>query len=90
MQPNEIMTETPVRFGYDGRGFVGQRIHFPNFKSLPNYQFLALAEMRPDVAAKVAARYGIAKLYRSHGEMAADILCDARLYEDIYRQHLTL
>ncbi len=62
----------PVRFAYVGCGFVGQTIHIPNFASLPNCRFLALAEVRPELGREVAARYGISKVYRSHEEIAAD------------------
>jgi predicted dehydrogenase len=61
-----------VRFGYVGCGFVAQRIHIPNFASLSDCEFLALAEARPDLGRKVAARYGIPRLYASHLELAAD------------------
>ena len=62
----------PVRFAYVGCGFVAQTIHIPNFASLPNGQFLALAEVRPELGREVAARHGISKVYRSHEEIAAD------------------
>jgi predicted dehydrogenase len=66
------MSDQPVRFGYVGCGFVAQRIHIPNFASLPDCRFLALAEVRQDLGSRVAARYGIPKVYRSHEELAAD------------------
>jgi predicted dehydrogenase len=62
----------PVRFGYIGCGFVAQNIHIPNFSALPNCQFVALAEARQELGQKVAARYGIKKVYRTHEELAAD------------------
>jgi predicted dehydrogenase len=62
----------PVRFAYVGCGFVGQTIHIPNFASLPECQFMAIAEVRPELAREVAARYNIPKVYRSHEEIAAD------------------
>lgn len=62
----------PVRFAYVGCGFVGQTIHIPNFASLPDCHFVALAEARPELGKKVAARYGIEKVYRSHEEIGAD------------------
>jgi predicted dehydrogenase len=62
----------PVRFAYVGCGFVGQTIHIPNFASLPNCKFLALAEVRAELGQEVASRYGIPKVYRSHEEIAAD------------------
>ncbi len=62
----------PVRFAYVGCGFVGQRIHIPNFASLPDCRFIAVAEARPELGEKVAARYGIEKVYSSHEEIAND------------------
>jgi predicted dehydrogenase len=62
----------PVRFAYVGCGFVGQRIHIPNFASLPDCRFVALAEARPGLGDKVAARYGIERVYASHEEIARD------------------
>ncbi|HZO88258.1 MAG TPA: Gfo/Idh/MocA family oxidoreductase [Chthonomonadaceae bacterium] len=66
-----MMTD-PVRLGYVGCGFVAQNIHIPNFTSLPACRLLALAEVRQDLGQKVAARYGIPRVYRSHQELAAD------------------
>nr|MDQ2733149.1 Gfo/Idh/MocA family oxidoreductase [Armatimonadota bacterium] len=67
-----VTTPRPVAFAYVGCGFVAQSIHIPNFASLPGCQFLAVAEARPGLGEKVAARYGIPKVYRSHEEIAAD------------------
>jgi len=64
--------EDPVRFAYVGCGFVGQTIHIPNFAALPDCDFIALAEPRTDLGERVAKRYGIRKLYKSHEEIAAD------------------
>jgi len=66
------MSDSPVRFGYVGCGFVAQRIHIPNFRSLPECEFVALAEVRRELGERVARRYGIPKLYGSHEELAAD------------------
>jgi predicted dehydrogenase len=63
---------SPVRFAYIGCGFVAQSIHIPNFRSLPNCDFVALAEVREELGQSVAARYNIPKVYRSHQEIAAD------------------
>ncbi|HEY8665278.1 MAG TPA: Gfo/Idh/MocA family oxidoreductase [Tepidisphaeraceae bacterium] len=66
------MSDNPVRFAYVGCGFMGQMVHIPNFAAQPNCRFMALAEPRQELAAKVAARYGIPKVYRTHQEIAAD------------------
>ncbi len=62
----------PVRFAYVGCGFVAQQIHIPNFKSLPECDFRALAEVRPGLGQQVADYYGIPRVYASHEEIAAD------------------
>ena len=61
-----------LRFAYIGCGFMGQKVHIPNFRALPEVDFVALAEVRPKLAAKVATRFGIPKVYASHKEVAAD------------------
>lgn len=71
------MLENPVRFGYVGCGFVAQTIHIPNYTSLPDCRFLALAEAREGIGETVARRYGIPKAYRSHLELAADAEIEA-------------
>ena len=66
------MSDDPVRFGYIGCGFVAQNIHIPNFAAQPNCKFVGLAEARRELGEKVAKRYGIQKVYRTHEELAAD------------------
>ena len=61
-----------VRLGYVGCGFMAQRVHIPNFVSLPDCQLVALAELRPELGRKVQSRLGIPKLYRDHQQLLAD------------------
>jgi predicted dehydrogenase len=67
-----MSTHRPVRFGYVGCGFVAQNIHIPNFKSLPECDFQAIAEARPELGQQVADYYGIPRVYASHEDIAAD------------------
>jgi predicted dehydrogenase len=67
----------PLRLAYVGCGFMAQKVHLPNFLSLPDVQVVGLAEVRPRLAEKVARRLGIPKVYRSHAEVAADPAVDA-------------
>jgi predicted dehydrogenase len=71
---NQETTENnkPIPFAYVGAGFVAQRIHIPNFCSLPNCRFVALAEARAELGQEVAGRHGIPKVYTSHEQIAAD------------------
>ncbi len=61
-----------VRMGFVGAGFMGQLAHIANYAQVAECELVALAEGRTELARKVAARYGIAKLYRNHQELAAD------------------
>lgn len=69
--------ERRVRFAYVGCGYVAQTIHLPNFSALPECDFRAVAEVRPELGNAVASRYGIPHVYRSHEEIAADPTIEA-------------
>jgi predicted dehydrogenase len=66
-----------VRLGFLGCGFMGQGVHLRNFLATGKCQAVALAETRPRLAAAVAQRYGIAKVYASEMELALDPNVDA-------------
>ncbi|MBN1936076.1 MAG: Gfo/Idh/MocA family oxidoreductase [Anaerolineae bacterium] len=66
-----------IKLGYVGCGFMAQKVHLPNFASIPGCDLIALAELRPELGRQVQARFGIPKLYRSHKELIADPDIDA-------------
>ncbi|MDW8291093.1 MAG: Gfo/Idh/MocA family oxidoreductase [Armatimonadota bacterium] len=66
-----------VRLGYVGAGFVAQAVHLPNFTTLPDCEVVALAEIRPQLAQRVAERFGIPRVYRTHHELLLDPDIDA-------------
>jgi predicted dehydrogenase len=68
---------TTIRLGYVGCGMMAQRVHLPNFASLPDCRLMALAEVRRDLGEKVQRRYGIPKLYLDHRAMLEDTDLDA-------------
>ena len=45
-----------VRLGYIGCGFMAQKVHIPNFMSLPDCELIGLAEMRSELGKTVASR----------------------------------
>jgi hypothetical protein len=49
-----------LKMGYVGAGFMAQRVHLPNFLALEDCELLALAELRP----RLAARSGNVCAYR--------------------------
>ena len=74
---NTLDPQRPVRLGYVGCGFIAQHIHLPNFSSLSGCELVALAELRPELGRRVAARYGIKKLVGSHRQLIDDPDIDA-------------
>jgi hypothetical protein len=66
-----------IRLGYVGAGFMAQAVHLPNFTALPDCEVVALAEMRPQLAQKVAQRFGIPRVYTTHSELLLDPDIDA-------------
>jgi predicted dehydrogenase len=68
---------TKLNIGMIGAGFIGQLAHLMNFIEVPNCQVQALAEFKPELRKKVAARYGIPKTYATHTELLQDPDIDA-------------
>jgi len=66
-----------LRIGYVGCGFMAQKVHLPNIVSLDCCELVAIAELRPRLREKVAARFGARRSYASHMELAGDPGIDA-------------
>src|SRR4051812_29664071 len=66
-----------VRLGYVGCGGMAQRVHLPNFTSIPGCEVVGLAEVRRDVGEKVQRRYGIPRLHADHRGLIEDPNVDA-------------
>ncbi len=58
-----------VKVGFAGAGFMGQVAHLTNYVDNPECEVVALAEPRAELARKVAERYGIPRVYKSHMEL---------------------
>jgi predicted dehydrogenase len=58
-----------VRIGFVGTGAMGQCAHLRNYVTVPDCEVAAIAEIRPKLAEKVAAKYGIPKVYPDHRAM---------------------
>jgi len=67
---------------------MGQAAHLRNYASLQEEcEIVALAELRPEAGAKVAARYGVPKVYRSHEELLASEKVDALVASQPFTRH---
>ena len=66
-----------IRLGFIGTGNMGQMAHLRNYLTLPDCEVVALAELRPQLAAMVAQRFGIPEVYHDHHELLAKAQVDA-------------
>ena len=64
--------ELTIGIGIIGAGMVGQMCHLANFVANPGCRVVALADLRPELAAAAAAKFGVQRVYRTHLEMLAD------------------
>ncbi|MBR0986021.1 Gfo/Idh/MocA family protein [Bradyrhizobium liaoningense] len=58
--------------GIIGTGMVGQMCHLANFAANSACRVVAIADLRPDLAAAAAQRFGIPQVYGTHRELLAD------------------
>jgi predicted dehydrogenase len=71
------MDRPAVRIGFVGVGAMGQCAHLRNYVTTSGCEVVALAELRPELGRRVAARYGVENVYRDHREMLAAEKLDA-------------
>lgn len=65
----ETMGTNRIRIGFVGVGSMGQCAHLRNYAALAECEVVAIAELRSDLAKKVAARYGVPNVYADHRAM---------------------
>ncbi|MGY8637250.1 Gfo/Idh/MocA family oxidoreductase [Bradyrhizobium sp. 14AA] len=58
--------------GIVGTGMVGQMCHLANFAANPACRVVAIADLRPDLAAAAAQKFGISRVHGTHRELLAD------------------
>ena len=78
---------SPVRIGFIGVGSMGQCAHLKHYVTLPDVEVVALAELRPGLRAKVAARYGVPRTYATHTELLANEQLDGLVASQLYWRH---
>ncbi len=60
-----------IRIGFVGVGGMGQCAHLRNYIATPECEVVAIAEIRPKLAKKVAERYGVPRVYDGFEAMLA-------------------
>lgn len=81
------MKNTKPRIGFVGTGKMGQAAHLRNYASLPECEVVALAELRSALASRVAARYGVPRIYASVEEMVARESLDGLVASQQFTRH---
>ena len=76
-----------VRIGFVGVGSMGQCAHLKNYVTVDGCQVVAIAEIRQSLGQKVAARYGVPKVYPSHKEMLASEDLDGIVASQPFDRH---
>lgn len=76
-----------IRIGFVGVGSMGQCAHLKNYVINPECEVAAIAELRPDLRAKVAARYGIPRSYPDHEAMLSNEKLDAIVASQPFMRH---
>ncbi len=68
---------TKLKIGMIGGGFIGQLAHLMNFVEISTCKVQALAEYKPELRKKIAARYDIPQTYATHQELIQNPEIDA-------------
>lgn len=76
-----------VRLGFVGVGNMGQCAHLKNYATLDSCEVVALAELRPGLAKRVAERYAIGKVYADHAQMFAAEKLDGIVASQPFNRH---
>jgi predicted dehydrogenase len=79
-----------IRIGFVGVGSMGQAAHLQSFVTVPECQVVALAEIRPKMAAAVAARYGVPRVYATGREMLAAEELDGIVASQQFTKHASI
>jgi predicted dehydrogenase len=69
---------------------MGQAAHLRNYASLPDCEVAALAELRVGLGQKVAARYGVPRVYTSPADMLAEEKLDGLVASQLFTRHGSL
>ncbi len=79
-----------VRIGFVGVGGMGQAAHLRNYVMTPECEVVALAEVKPELARQVAARWGVPTVYATHDEMLARERLDGIVASQPFTRHGSL
>lgn len=76
-----------LKIGFVGVGSMGQMAHLRNYAVLPDCEVVAIAELRQKTAQRVAARYGVPRIYSDHRDMFAHEKLDGIVCTQPFTRH---
>lgn len=76
-----------LRIGFVGVGGMGQAAHLRNYVTNPDCQVVAIAEIKPELAKRVAQRYEIPAVYPDHREMLSREKLDGIVSAQQFNRH---
>ncbi len=79
-----------LRLAFIGTGSMGQNAHMKNYATLNECEIVALAEVRPRLAERVAAKYAVPRVYHDHHELLANEQVDALVAIHPFPRHVFL
>jgi len=79
-----------TRIAFVGVGGMGQCAHLKNYVTVPHCEVVAIAELRQDLAKRVAARYGVPRVYPDHTALLAGEEFDGIVASQPFTRHGTL
>jgi predicted dehydrogenase len=79
-----------VKIGFVGVGSMGQNAHLKNYAAIPGCEVVALAEVREELGKKVAAKYGVPRVYKDYEEMFANEKLDGIVSAQPFTRHGTI
>jgi len=85
-----MKTNQKLRIGFVGVGGMGQCAHLRNYTAIDDCEVVAISEPRPQLAQRVAAKYGVAKVYTTGAEMLAKEKLDGIVASQPFFQHAAL
>jgi predicted dehydrogenase len=81
------VADKKVKIGFVGVGGMGQCAHLKNYAALSDCVVTAIAEVKPEMAKKVAAKYGIPKVYKDHKELMDKEQLDGIVASQPFNRH---
>ena len=85
-----MTAKEPVRIAFVGVGGMGQCAHLRNYAAIPECNVVAIAELRKQTAAEVAAKYNVPAVYTDVHEMMRKEAPDALVCSQPFQRHAVL